>query len=157
MAHTRLQTVEKSFYIDTKNAVKVGFGRAFDRTNVRNSRIIHQDVDSPALKESIEFYVHVGLISHIAGERLGIATGLCNFSTNPFGVSEVYIQNTDCGPIGGERQRNGAANAAASTGNYSGLAVQPEMLRIDLVVYQKSFPNKFLMPRHCKTRYGYIY
>lgn len=46
MRHDRMHAVVEALNVHSNHAIKVFFGRALDRANVRNARVINQNVNA---------------------------------------------------------------------------------------------------------------
>lgn len=71
-----LHAVVIPFYVHAKHFVEIGLSRVFNFSNVRNARVIDQDVNASALSDFLKEYLYLRLIRNIAFEGSRCSAGL---------------------------------------------------------------------------------
>jgi hypothetical protein len=74
-----IDTVVDAFYVDTEEAVEIGFACSLDGAYVRDAGIIHENIEAAQTRQLAEDFPDARLIGNIARVRLGIAAGGGNF------------------------------------------------------------------------------
>jgi len=126
LTSTSVNAVVIALDVDAHDAVKVGLGGGFDIADVRDAGVVDEDVDAVFLENFVEGLLDGGLVGDVASERRRAAPGLLDFGGDFFGSGEVEIEDEDGGSSGSEAESNGAANAAACTGDRGNFAFESE-------------------------------
>jgi hypothetical protein len=136
-----IDAVVKTFYINSKHAIKVSFGCVLRIAYVRDSGVIYQDADAIMSENFGEPGDDLGLTSNIAGVRRRNSSSGGDFGRDGFGVLCADIKNVYCGAIARELMRDGPANSAASTGDDCSFPVKPEFTRVSVLGSQRETPR----------------
>ena len=130
MSNTSLNAIVVALHIHSHNPVKICFCRALDVADVRNTRIVNQDPNRPALRNLFECPTDFGLIRYVTGIRQGRTTRPRDFCCNRLGILLINVENVNRGAILRKFERDCPADAAASAGNDGGFSFQPEFTRV---------------------------
>lgn len=124
MADCGIHTVVDAFNVDAKKAVEVSFGSSFDCSDVRDASIVHKNVHALISREFIEDFLGARLIGNVAGVDFRIAAGCGDLLCRDVGRFFVEIENPDSRALLDETLRDGAADAAARTGDDGDFSVE---------------------------------
>jgi len=124
VADNRVHAVIKTFYVDVHDAIKILWSCRFHRSDVRNARVIHQNVNSGLPREVVEFTLHLGVIRDIACVCETSATVRANLLARFLRRRLVDVKNVDSRSARRELQSNRSSNATAPTGDQGGFAIK---------------------------------
>ncbi len=65
-ANDGAHAVVETFDVDSNYAVEIFRGRALDRADMRDSRVVDEDMNALAAEEFVEAGFHMRLVGHIA-------------------------------------------------------------------------------------------
>src|SRR4029077_7926731 len=116
--------VINAFDVNGKNFVKILFRGALQIANVRDSRVVDQNVEVAALEYLVECGVHGTGLGHVAAISLCVSAGSPNFGGDGIGSFFVDVEQAYAGTAGGKSLRNRAPYAAGRPRNYGELAIQ---------------------------------
>ncbi len=136
-----MDAVVKAFHIDPKHAIKIRFGRVLRIADMRNARVIYQNVDAIMPKNFGEPSNDVGLIPHIAGVGRSAPTRAGDFCCYRFSILRADINNMNRCAIGCELMRDRPANSAAAAGDDGSFPVQPKLACVSIFAGQRETPR----------------
>jgi len=119
-----MHAVVHALNIHTENLVKVLFRGALQVADMRDSGVVHQDVDGPFLGDLVEYRFHVVLAGHVAVVGFRVSPGSDDFVDDSLGGSLVDVQHADAGATVGKSLRNRTPDAARSPRDYGKFAVE---------------------------------
>lgn len=125
MADTRMHAVIEAFHVDAKHSIEVGFGCTFERADVGDTRIVHQNIQVLVAEIQKKFF-DLLRVGYIAGVRRRLAA--CRKHKLRGGARRiaVEIENMDGRSTGSKSQGDSASDSTAAPGHYSDFAVQSE-------------------------------
>jgi hypothetical protein len=136
-AHAVVETLD----VHSKEVIEIFRGRAFDRSDVRDTGIVDEDVNLFLAEDLLESDVHKPLVGHVAQVEGSVATGV---SDAPAGCGRrgfVDIQNANRRALSRESESNRLTDAAATARDDGDLTVEPESSRIGVLVGQSETPR----------------
>jgi hypothetical protein len=127
MTDNRTHAVVETFDIYSNDAVEVFRSCALDGANVRNARVVDEDVNALLAEQLLKAGDNECLVGYIAMMSRSSATSGNNSFTSRGRTSFVYVQNANDCTMGCESQRDGLTNSTAAAGDYGDFAVQPKI------------------------------
>ena len=136
-----MNTVVDAFYIDAEEPVEILFGSSLDGSDVRDSGVIHQDVNALLGEHLLKCFPHLPLVRDIArvDGRLAASTG--DQLGGRFRLLRVDVRDSNACAVCRKAHGNGLSNAAAGTGNDGYLAIQPKAADAARCVAQRETPR----------------
>jgi hypothetical protein len=141
VADNRVHAVIKTFDVDVHDAIKILRSCRFHRSDVRNARVIHQNVNSGLPCEVVECSLHLDLIRDIACVYEANATVRSNLLASFLSRRLVHIENVDSRSARRELQSNRSSNATAAAGDQGGFAIKSKPLSTDPFLAQSDTPR----------------
>jgi hypothetical protein len=141
MPHSRVHAIVEAFDVDLNDAIKIFRGRGFDRSDVRDTGIVDEDVNSLALGQFLDFGVYIRQPSYIALMRDGGTAVRGNLIAGLRGGRLVYIEDVNCGAMSCEFRGYGPSDAAASAGDNGCFAVEPKRVQPRALSRQSDTPR----------------
>ena len=89
----------------------------FKITDVRDPRVVHQDIYVTILKYLVESDLNALLNRNVAMTRLGVSSSQHNSTRNRLGGGRVYIEDVDTSPGLGKCGGDGPSNTTAASGH----------------------------------------
>jgi hypothetical protein len=99
---------------------------------VRNSGVVHQDVNTPLLKYFVKSCLNTIALGHVTAKAFRVAATGCDFACNRFGSVLVDVHDADPGSAAGKPLSDCAADAATASRNHGKFAVELKKVRITL-------------------------
>src|SRR6266702_4914613 len=130
----------ESLHVHSENALEVRIRRVFQRTDVRNTCVVHKNVNGPCAGEFIESRSHFFLVRYVAWKCRRISALGSNLLASCCRILFIKVQNANRGTIRRESQGEGSSNAATATGYNGDFAVQSETLRMGVLICQRERP-----------------
>jgi hypothetical protein len=121
--------VVDAFDVDAEEAIEIGFSRGLDGADVRDARIIYENIDAALAGELVEDFFCGSLIGNVAGAGFGVRARGGKFVCGFVGGRFVQIENADGRALLRETPGDGAANPAGGAGESGRLAVEAERSR----------------------------
>jgi hypothetical protein len=141
VADNRVHAVIKTFDVDVHDAIKILWSCRFHRSDVRNARIIHQNVNSGVPCEVVECSLNLDLIRDVACVCKSGATVRSNLLARFLCCRLVEVKNVDSRSARRELQSNRSSNATAATGDQGGFAIKSKPLSTDPFLAQSDTPR----------------
>src|SRR5260370_19858636 len=136
----RAHAVVDSFHIQQENPLKVRLRRGLELSDMGDARIIYEDIDWLLASQLLEQFFHAPLIRDVASVRTCSAACFYNLSRGIRRRLFVNIHEPDRCALLLKSLRDGAASAARGAGDNGHFTVQPQAVRMLLVVLQSETP-----------------
>src|SRR5438477_439233 len=137
-----------TLHVHTDNAIEIGFACSLNSPNVRDTGIVHQDVDSALFCDLLKSRNDARLTSDITLVRGRRSSSAHDLLRNSFGLILVHIQDSNHRVILCELESDGASDTAAGAGDHRGFPVETEFAHPGLCAQRDTPP--FLEMKSCR-------
>jgi hypothetical protein len=114
--------VVEPFYVYPHDTVEIFLAGSVNGSDVRDSRVIHQNVDALVPEDFVECLADLSLIRNITGISGHVSAGASNLLAGRRSVLLAEIQNANLRAVSRKLQCDGLSDAAAAAGNKSEFA-----------------------------------
>ena len=135
-----MHAVVHTLDVDAVDTIEVVFGRCFELAYMRDSGIVHQNVDGTASTDLAEDVFYLLLTGDVAQMPLRRPTILANVSDDLFGIGSIDFQNVNSRSALRKAERNGLSNSTGAASDDSGFAIKAKKLRVVPVEIQSETP-----------------
>jgi hypothetical protein len=133
--------VVKTLYVDSQHAIKISFGCILCVADVRDARIVYQNVDAIVSDNFGEPADDFGLISNVAGVGRSGSSRAGDFGGDGFGILCADIDNVHRRAIGRELVRDRPADPTPAAGDDCRLTIEAKLAYASIFARQRETPR----------------
>ena len=141
MPNRRVHAVVNALNVDAEKPLEISFRRSLDRTDVRNARVVHENIQMLLPRQFVEDLFRAAVIRNVAFVGLRIPAGRHNFLRRNLSCFLLEINDAHRRALLREPPCDGPPDAAGSSGNNSYFAVEPESIAMLRGAAQRETPR----------------
>jgi hypothetical protein len=135
-----MHAVVHTLDVDAVDTIEVVFGRGFELAYVRDSGVVHQNVDGTASTNLAEDVFYLLLTGDVAQMPLRRSTIFANIRDNLFGIGSIDFQNVNSRSALRKAKRNGLSNSTGAPRDDRSFAIKLKKARVVAVEIQSETP-----------------